>query len=95
MVEEEGLRPLPAATLKIQPFEQDHMKRLQAICVSVRLRDVSSWGESLGRRAGLIWESVASRGQGGDSLRPGIGQQVAEVGVAGTCRRGGEDVLDV
>ena len=32
MVEEEGLRPLPAATLKIQPFEQDHMKRLQAIC---------------------------------------------------------------
>jgi len=32
VVEEEGLRPLPAATLKIQPFEQDHMKRLQAIC---------------------------------------------------------------
>ncbi len=29
---EEGLTPLPAATLEIQPFEQDHMKRLQAIC---------------------------------------------------------------
>jgi transposase InsO family protein len=37
VVEEEGLTPLPATTppaaiLKIQPFEQDHMKRLQAIC---------------------------------------------------------------
>ncbi len=49
MVEEErALTPPPAATLAIQPFEQDHMKRLQAIC---RIPEALTWTTSCRRPA--------------------------------------------